>query len=122
MANAERGKNSMGWFYGFKLHIIINDAGELLGFVFTPANTDDRQPLLKLVSPDVSGNLYADRGYTSKDLRQVLSKQGINLIYKVRKNMKPLRLSVADAVVLKKRVLIESVIKELKTQPQLEHT
>ena len=112
----------MGWFYGFKLHIIINDAGELLGFVFTPANTDDRQPLLKLVSPDVSGNLYADRGYISKDLRQVLSKQGINLIYKVRKNMKPLRLSVADAVVLKKRVLIESVIKELKTQTQLEHT
>ena len=122
LANAERSKNSMGWFYGFKLHLIINNVGELLSFVFTPANTDDRQPLLKLVASGVSGNLYADRGYISKDLRELLSKSGINLIYKVRKNMKPLELSVADEVVLKKRVLIESVIKELKTQTQLEHT
>ena len=122
MANAERGKNSMGWFYGFKLHIVINDVGELLSFVFTPANTDDRQPLPQLLSAGVSGNLYADRGYISKDLRQILSKQGINLVYKVRKNMKPLPLSVSDDVILKKRVIIESVIKELKTQTQLEHT
>ncbi len=122
MANAGRGKNSMGWFYGFKLHILINDAGALLSFVFTPANTDDRQPLPKLLSAGVSGNLYADRGYISKDLRQILSKRDVNLIYKVRKNMKPLQLSVADEVLLKKRVLIESVIKELKTQTQLEHT
>ena len=82
----------------------------------------DRQPLPKLLSAGVSGNLYADRGYISKDLRQILSKQGINLVYKVRKNMKPLPLSVSDDVILKKRVIIESVIKELKTQTQLEHT
>ena len=122
MADAERTKTSMGWFYGFKLHLIINNTGELLSFVFTPANTDDRQPLTKLVSAGVCGNLYADRGYISKDLREMLSKRGVNLIYKVRKNMKPLRLSVVDEVLLKKRVLIESVIKELKTQTQLEHT
>ena len=122
LANAERGKTSMGWFYGFKLHLIINNVGELLSFVFTPANTDDRQPLLKLVASDLFGNLYADRGYISKDLRELLSKQGINLIYKVGKNMKPLSLSVADEVLVKKRVLIESVIKELKTQTQLAHT
>ena len=122
LPNAGRGKTSMGWFYGFKLHIVINDTGELLSFLFTPANTDDRHPVVKLISTGVSGNLYADRGYISKDLRELLSKQSINLIYKVRKNMKPLRLSVADEVLLKKRVLVESVIKELKTQTQLEHT
>ena len=122
MADAERAKNSMGWFYGFKLHLIINDAGELLSFLSTPANTDDRQPLPKLVSPRVSGNLYADKGYISKDLREILSKRGVNLIYKVHKNMKPLPLSVCDEVLLRKRVLIESVIKELKTQTQLAHT
>ena len=122
MADAERAKNSMGWFYGFKLHLIINDAGELLAFCFTPANTDDRQPLPKLVFPSVSGNLYADKGYISKDLRELLSKRDINLVYKVRKNMKSLPLSVSDEELLKKRVIIESVIKELKTQTQLEHT
>ena len=122
IADAERAKTSMGWFYGFKLHLIVNDTGELLSFLFTPANTDDRHPLTKLVSAEVSGNLYADRGYISKDLRQLLSKRGINLVYKVRKNMKPLPLSVAGEAFLKKHVLIESVIKELKTQTQLEHT
>ena len=122
VADAERAKTSMGGFYGFKLHFIVNDAGELLSFLFTPANTDDRQPVMKLVSPGVSGNLYADRGYISKDLRQRLSKRGIHLVYKVRKHMKPLPLSVVDEVLLKKRVRIESVIKELKTQTQLEHT
>ena len=101
----------------------LNDTGELLSFLFTPANTDDRHPLATLVSLGVSGNLYADRGYISKDLRELISKWGnLNLVYKVRKNMKPLRLSVSDEVLLKKRVLIESVIKELKTQTQLEHT
>ena len=96
MANAERGKPSMGGFYGFKRHLIINNVGELLSFVFTPANTDDRQPLLKLVASGVSGNLSADSGSISKDLRELLSQQGINLIDKVRKHMKRLSLSVAD--------------------------
>ena len=120
---AKRAKNSMGWFYGFKLHLVINDTGELLSFSFTPANTDDRHRVATLVSTGIFGNLYADRGYISKDLRDLLSKQGnLNLVYKVRKNMKPLPLSVSDEVLLKKRVLIESVIKELKTQTQLAHT
>ena len=112
----------MGYFYGFKLHLIVNNVGELLAFLFTPANTDDRHPLAKLVSQGVSGNPYTDKGYIPKDLRQTLSKRGVNLVYKVRKNMKPLPLSVVNEVMLKKRVIIESVIKELKTQTQLEHT
>ena len=62
ITNAERGKTSMGWFYGFKRHIVINDVGELLSFLFTPANTGDRKHLPKLVFADISGNLYADRG------------------------------------------------------------
>ena len=42
---AERGKCSMGWFFGFKIHLIINDKGEILNFMFTPGNVDDRAPL-----------------------------------------------------------------------------
>ena len=118
---AECSKTSMGWFYGFKLHLVINDKGEVLDVALTPGNTDDRKPLRKFTER-LHGSLYADRGYISKDLREALGEQGVNLVYKVRKNMKPLDLSVSDEALLKKRMLIESVIRELKTQMQLEHT
>ena len=120
---SERGKTSMGWFYGFKLHLIINDTGDILDVALTPGNIDDRRPLWGL-NPDtpLHGSLYGDRGYISKDLREKLHKQGIDLVYKVRKNMDPLDVSVSDEVLLKKRVLVESVIKELKTQTVLEHS
>ena len=121
VSEAERSKTSMGWFYGFKLHLVINEQGEILDVELTPGNTDDRRPLPKFAE-GLHGNLYADRGYISKDLREQLRAQGINLVYKVRKNMKPLDLSVSDEVLLRKRMLIESVIRELKTQTQLEHS
>ena len=119
---AGRSKTSMGWFYGFKLHLMISEKGDLLGVELTPGNTDDRQPLWELSSERLFGNLYGDKGYISKDLREFLNEQGINFCYKVRKNMKPLPLSIADEVLLKKRTIIESVIKELKTQTQVEHS
>ena len=118
---AECSKTSMGWFYGFKLHLAINEKGEVLDVALTPGNIDDRNPLRKFAER-LHGSLYADRGYISKDLRETLGAQGVNLVYKVRKNMKPLPLSVSDEALLKKRMLIESVIRELKTQMQVEHT
>ncbi len=120
---AGRSNTSMGWFYGFKLHLLINEKRDLLGFEGTPGNTDDRRlPLWELSTERLFGNLYGDKGYISKDLRELLKAQGIHLFYKVRKNMKPLPLSISDEVLLKKRVIIESVIKELKTQTQVEHS
>ena len=119
---AERSKTSMGWFYGFKLHWVINGSGELLDVALTPGNTDDRKPLRDFADRR-HGSLYADRGnHISKDLRETLRQQGVDFVYKVRKNIKPLPLSVSDEVLLKKRRLIESVIRVLKTQTQLEHT
>ncbi|MDD9975414.1 MAG: IS982 family transposase [Candidatus Poribacteria bacterium] len=114
-------KTSMGWFFGFKLHLVINDKGEILDVELTSGNTDDRSPVPKFAE-GLHGSLYGDKGYISKDLRERLCEQGVNLVYKVRKNMDPLDLSVSDEVLLKKRMLIESVIKILKTQTQLEHT
>ena len=121
---AEGSKTSMGGFYGFKLHLIINDTGDLLDVALTPGKTDDRQ-LLWGMNPEgtpLHGKLYGDRGYISKDLREHLNEQGITLIYKVRKNMDPLEVSACDEGLLRKRMLIESVIKELKTQTVLEHS
>ena len=91
LSEAGCSKTSMGWFYGFKLHLVINEQGEILDVELTPGNTDDRRPLPKFAE-GLHGNLYADRGYISKDLREQLRAQGINLVYKVRKNMKPLGL------------------------------
>lgn len=118
---AECSKTSMGWFYGFKLHLVINHTGDLLDVALTPGNIDDRKPVRKFAER-LHGSLYADKGYISKDLREDLREQGVNLVYKVRKNMEPLDLSVSDEVLLKKRMLIESVIRELKTQMQVEHS
>jgi len=120
-AEAERSKTSMGWFYGFRLHLVINHTGALLDVALTPGNVDDRKPL-RTFAERLHGSLYGDRGYISKDLREVLREQGVNLVYKVRKNMDPLDLSVSDEVLLKKRTLVESVIRELKTQTQVEHS
>ena len=118
---AERSKTSMGWFYGFKLHWVVNDKGEVLDVALPPGNVDARQPLGKFAER-LHGSLYGDRGYISKDLREALREPGVALVYKVRKNMKLLELSVFDAVFLKKRMLIESVFRELKTQTQVEHS
>ena len=118
---AERGKTSMGWFYGFKLHWVISSTGERLGVELTPGNIDDRAPVAAWVEL-LWGKLYGDRGYISAPLRQQLASEDVDLLYKVRKNMDSLPLSETDEVLLKKRTLIESVIRELKSQTQVEHT
>ena len=119
--NAARGKTSVGWFYGFKLHIIINEQGELLATQLTPGNIDDRKPMLELTK-NLEGKLFADKGYISQSLVDTLKTQGLCLITKVRKNMKPKQMSEFDAALLKKRMLVETVIGHLKSQTQLQHT
>ncbi len=119
--DAGRSKTSMGWFYGFKLHLVINDQGELLSAMVTAGNVDDRKPVPQLCQ-GLFGKVFADKGYIAKNLRERLQEDGVALIYKVRKNMKPEPLSQADAALLRKRMLIESVNKELKTQTEIQHT
>ena len=120
---AQRGKCSMGWFFGFKLHIIVNDKGELLNFAITQGNVDDRQPLVagKLLE-DIWGKLFGDRGYLSKKLFETLFFDGIHLITKIRNNMKNTLMNINDKVLLRKRALIETINDELKNICQIEHS
>jgi hypothetical protein len=118
---AQRGKTSVDWFFGFKLHLLINDRGELLNLTLTPGNTDDRKPLPDLAQGLV-GKLFADRGYISQDLFARLWKQGLQLITSLKKNMKPKLIPLVDAVLLRKRAIIESVNDQLKNISQVEHT
>jgi hypothetical protein len=115
------GKSSVGWHYGFKLHLIINEHGELLAFKITPANTDDRLPVPELAH-DLMGKLFGDRGYVSQALFEKLYEQGIQLITKSKKNMKQRVLKLIDKILLRKRALIESVNDQLKNSCQIEHS
>jgi transposase len=119
---AQRGKGSMGWFYGFKLHLVINDCGELLACQITPGNVDDRQPVPALCRR-LFGKLIADRGYISQSLfEQLLDTFGVQLVTKLRKNMKNRLLPLIDKLLLRKRAVIESVVDQLKNISQIEHT
>lgn len=120
---AEKGKSTMGWFFGFKLHLIINDKGELLSFYLTKGNVDDRNiELMTAMTKEVFGKLFGDKGYISRALSHLLFQDGIQLITKVRKNMKKQNLSDVDAILLRKRALVESVNDELKNICKIEHT
>lgn len=100
----------------------MNNKGDILNFIITRANVDDRNPLeMDSFIKNVLGKLYADRGYISQKLANIFFVDGIQLIYKLRNNMKG-ELSVKDRIVLRKRATIESVNDELKNICQIEHT
>ena len=120
---AKVGKSTMGWFYGFKLHIVISDKGEILNFAITQANVDDREPLrnegfLKAVF----GKLFADKGYISEKLANILFVNDIHLVTSIRNNMKNSLMTMNDKIMLRKRSVIETVNDELKNICQIEHS
>ena len=120
--DARRGKTSVGWFYGFKLHLVVNDRGEVLAVCLTPGNVDDRRPVPRLVRR-LFGKLFGNRGYISQALaEQLFTTQGLVLMTKVRKNMRERLLAHTDKLLLRKRALIESVNDQLKNVCQIEHS
>jgi len=118
---AARGQCSLGWFYGFKLHLVINEHGEILAFTLTPGNVDDRKPVPKLVK-DLFGKLFGDKGYLSQPLFEMLWEQGLQLITGIKANMKNRLMQMSDKLLLRKRYIIETINDQLKNQPQIEHS
>lgn len=120
-SKAERGKTSVDWFYGFKLHLVINHQGELLAVQVTPGNVSDTTPVPGLLA-DIFGKVFADKGYVSGPLKKQLKADGVELITKVKKNMQAQELSEEDTFLLGKRGLVETVIDQIKHQCQAQHT
>jgi len=119
---ATRGKTSVDWFFGFKLHLVVNDKGELLNFQVTPGNVDDRKPVPKLLQ-QLFGKVYADKGYISLKLaKDLVDSVGIQLITKLKRNMKQRLMPLADQLLLRKRAVIETIIDQLKNISQIEHS
>ena len=118
---AKHGKGTMGWSFGFKLHLIVNHLGEILSVKITEGNVDDRVPVPEMVTP-FSGKLYGDKGYLGKALSGELWEQGVELVTNVRKNMKKKAMSLWDRAMLKKRFIIETINDQLKNISYVEHT
>lgn len=119
---AARGKTSVGWFFGFKLHLLVNERGELLNIALTPGNQDDRKPVPELLKK-MFGKVFGDRGYVSQKLaKQLLQDYGINFFAKPRRNMKNKLMRLSDKLMSRKRSIIETIIDQLKNISQIEHS
>jgi IS5 family transposase len=118
---ASRGKTSTGWFFVFKLHLVFNEKGEIMSLTLTSGNCDDRLVVQKLVK-GLEGWLFGDRGYISKDLKNNLKKQGLELITNVKKNMKKQPLSSVKRFLLNSRRIVETAIGQLKEICHIQHT
>ena len=119
---AQRGKTSLGWFYGFKLHIVINHYGELIACQLTPGNVGDRRPVPKLAER-LWGRLFGDKGYVSQPLtRELFLTRRVRLVTHLRRKMVNRLILLHDKVLLRRRALIETVFDQLKHLLQIQHT
>lgn len=117
------GKSTMGWFFGFKLHLVCNDKGELINFCITPANTDDRNiGVISKISKDLFGKLFGDKGYISSSLFSMLFDKGVLLVTGIKSSMKNRLMPLYDKIMLRKRSIIETINDELKNICQIEHS
>lgn len=121
--SAKRGKTSMGWFFGFKLHLVITDQGGLVHFVLTQGNVSDNSRIIvDKLTKNLYGKLFGDKGYLSTKLRDWLRERGIILITKIKRNMKNCLIPLIDKLLLRKRALIETVNDQLKNIYHIDHT
>lgn len=118
---AKRGKTTTGWFYGFKLHLIINDQGEILSFQITPGNVADIA-MVETLSKGLFGKLFGDKGYISSELGKFLLERGLQFFTTLRGNMKQRLMTWTDKILLRKRSVIETINDQLKNISQIEHT
>jgi Transposase DDE domain len=116
------GKTSVDWFFGFKLHVVVNEYGELLDFTLTPGNTDDRKPVPNLLK-QCFGKVFADRGYVSQKLAlQLFEDLGITFFAKPKRNMKNKLMRLTDKLLSRKRSILETIIDQFKNISQIEHS
>jgi hypothetical protein len=112
---AARGHSSIDRFYGFKLHMIINDKSEIVAIKITQGNVDDRKAFEEMaIKKDLKGKVYADKGYISKDLFARLYTKGLKLITGVKHNMKNYLIPILDKTFHRKRFIIETIFGYIK--------
>ncbi len=118
---ASLGKTTKGWFFGFKLHVIITPQGDLMRVKLTGGNVDDRK-VIPQMTQGLTGLLFGDKGYIANELFLKLYRRGLKLVTGIKKTMKNMLMDWNEKVLLRKRSLIETVFDYLKNKLQLEHT
>ncbi|BDG76699.1 MULTISPECIES: IS982 family transposase [Wolbachia] len=118
---AKLSKSTYGWFFGFKLHVVINEIGEIQGVTLTKGNVDDRKPVPDLTKK-LTGLLFGDKGYIQKGLFLQLLDRNLKLVTKIKKGMKNALISLNEKIFLRKRSIIETVFGYLKNRLEIEHT
>ena len=111
----------MGWFFGLKLHFVINHKGQIMALTITSGNIADSS-VLDEITRHLRGKLYADKGYISRALFNKLWQRGLHLITGIRRNMQNYLMPLADKLMLRKRFVIETVLDILKCDMGLEHS
>jgi hypothetical protein len=120
-AMAARGKTTMGWFYGLKLHLVINHQGSIMALKITSGNVDERTVLDDMIH-HLKETILADKGFISQDLFQKFYQRGLKLITGIRRNMKNYFMLIMEKILLRKRFIIETVFDILKIHMNLSHT
>src|SRR4051795_8338199 len=110
---AQRGKTSMGWFFGFKLHLVFNTDNEIVALKLTPGNVHDTTPVPALTR-ELTGKLFGDQGSIGQKLAEDLLRRGLTLFTRIRKNMKALPISLEDKALLNARNMAETIIGQIK--------
>src|SRR3954452_2665018 len=108
---AQRGK--MGWFFGFKLHLVFNNDNEIVALKLTPGNVHDTTPVPALTR-ELTGKLFGDKGSIGQKLAEDLLRRGLTLFTRVRKNMKSRPMSLHDKALLNARNMAETIIGQIK--------
>jgi len=109
---ASRGKHSLGWFYGFKLHAVCDTEGRLVALTVTTGSTHDSIPVVDLVR-ELSGVLVGDAAYVGEELRKELQEMGVYLQAAPRKNMNKM-MTKLQGFLFRQRQAIERVFASLK--------
>lgn len=119
---AQYGKTSVGWFFGLKVHIVVNNLGELIAFKMTQGNKHDSSTAQSLLE-SLRGLAFGDKGYIGKKLFDVLLNKGLKLITRKRKNMKEkMNVSGYEQQLLNQRGIIETIFNCLKHKYHIWHT
>ena len=115
------GKSSMGWFYGLKLHLVVNSKGQIAWFQLTSGNVSDSKVAGK-ITKQLKGLLIGDKWYISSKLFKQLFNRGLKLITGIRKNMKNKLMTLHEKILLRKRSISETVNDYLKNKMSICHT
>jgi hypothetical protein len=112
---ATRSKSTMGWFYGLKLHLLIDLQRNILNIQFTTAKASERAVLKAFFMTISNSIVVADAGYISKALEKLAVESGSIFLTSMRKNMKKLT-TPAHIALLNLRGRVEGIFSLLKAR------